>query len=357
MTQKRKRRRASSRTGRDPSSAPSESELYVEFLRHIATVANESESPRQLCGSIFENVCHFTGWGSGMLMEADPATGELVSSGVWYPPKPSSKAEAELRRRVDAFRPTAEGVTLPSQVLRTGKAKWGFLRELLEQREPNSIVSVAHKAGMRTFLAFPVFCGDEIVAELCFVAGTETPPDEAFMGVMQDVSHQVARVTERYRAAEAVRRQADQLRAVNIALARKNAALEEVLASLDDSKRQTGEEIVANVEKVILPMLRSLRPGLSGKRLRVLEQVEASLAELTRPFVSALGREFASLSPTEVRICNHIRAGMLTKQIAQVEGISSGTVSRHREGIRRKLGLAHTGANLTTFLQEFGGQS
>lgn len=210
---------------------------------------------------------------------------------------------------------------------------------------------------MKTLLVFPVFCGGEIVGELCFVAGTETPPDETFLGVMQDVSLQVTRVAERHRAAEALRQQAAKLREANVALARKNAALEEVLSSLDDAKRQTGEEIVANVEKVILPLVRSLRPSLRGKQARVLEQVEASLAELTRPFVAALGREFASLSPTEVRICSHIRAGLVTKQIAQVEGISSGTVNRHREGIRRKLGLTNTGANLTTFLQEYGGQA
>ena len=357
MTQKRSRRGATSRKGRDAGDTRSESELYVEFLRNIASVANESESPRELCADIFRNVCHFTGWGYGTLMEVDAATGELRGTGVWYPPKAASRAEAELRERVDAYIVTADQPNLPGQVLRAGEAKWGSFRELAEQREPNSIAAVAHKAGLKMLLVFPVHCGGQLIAELCFAARVETAPDEEFLGVMRDVSAQISRVAERHRAAEALRRHAAQLREANAALARKNAALEEVLATLDESKRQTGDEVVANVEKVILPMLRSLRPGLSAKQARVLEQVEASLAELTGPFVAALGKEFAALSPTEVRICNHIRAGMLTKQIARVEGISSGTVSRHREGIRRKLGLTHTGANLVTFLQEFGGQA
>ncbi|MHC4984707.1 MAG: LuxR C-terminal-related transcriptional regulator, partial [Planctomycetota bacterium] len=241
--------------------------------------------------------------------------------------------------------------------LKTGKAHWLFVGAAAERDGPDSLPALALAAGMKTVLAFPVLSGDEVVAMLRFAARKEEAPSEAFLGVMKDVSDQIARVSERYRAAEAMRRHADELRETNAALARKNAALEEVLSTLDESKRQAGDEVVANVEKVILPMLRSLRPGLSAKQSRVLGQVEASLAELTGPFVAALGKEFAALSPTEVRICNHIRAGLLTKQIAQVEGISSGTVSRHREGIRRKLGLAHTGANLTTFLQEFGGQA
>ena len=46
-----------------------------------------------------------------------------------------------------------------------------------------------------------------------------------------------------------------------------------------------------------------------------------------------------------------IRNGLSTKEIAQLRCISPATVRRHRENIRRKIGLKNRKANLATYLQ------
>ena len=46
-----------------------------------------------------------------------------------------------------------------------------------------------------------------------------------------------------------------------------------------------------------------------------------------------------------------IRDGMPTKEIAEIRGTSPATISRHREHIRKKLGITNQVINLTTYLQ------
>ena len=57
------------------------------------------------------------------------------------------------------------------------------------------------------------------------------------------------------------------------------------------------------------------------------------------------------LTPAEVAITTMIRNGLSTKEIAQLRCISGATVRRHRENIRRKLGLKNRKVNLVTYLQ------
>ncbi|UCE35779.1 MAG: LuxR family transcriptional regulator, partial [Deltaproteobacteria bacterium] len=46
-----------------------------------------------------------------------------------------------------------------------------------------------------------------------------------------------------------------------------------------------------------------------------------------------------------------IRNGLQTKEIAELCSISLATVNRHREHIRRKLGITNSKRNLLTYLQ------
>ena len=57
------------------------------------------------------------------------------------------------------------------------------------------------------------------------------------------------------------------------------------------------------------------------------------------------------MTPTEIAICNMVRNGMRTKEIARMRGVSEATINRHREKIRSKLKLTNQDVNLVTFLQ------
>ena len=79
--------------------------------------------------------------------------------------------------------------------------------------------------------------------------------------------------------------------------------------------------------------------------------LHTNLEEIASPFVSQLSRSYHSMTPTEIAVCNMIRNGMRTKEIAMMRGVSEATINRHREKIRRKLRITNQGANLATFLQ------
>jgi DNA-binding CsgD family transcriptional regulator len=83
-----------------------------------------------------------------------------------------------------------------------------------------------------------------------------------------------------------------------------------------------------------------------------------SLQEIASPFLTQIARDHMELTPVEIAISTMIRNGLSTKEIAQLRCISSATVRRHRENIRRKLGLRNRKVNLATCLQaSTGGES
>jgi DNA-binding NarL/FixJ family response regulator len=149
---------------------------------------------------------------------------------------------------------------------------------------------------------------------------------------------------------EQVQQQAVALTEANVSLESKNAALRELMAAIQAEKDSVGQDVVSTVAKVILPMLQSHKASLSARQQDVIEQIEQSLAEITSPFIGRLSRELASLTPTELGICNLIRRGLGAKEVARIENISPHTVKTHRHNIRRKLGITGRKVNLHTHL-------
>jgi len=138
-----------------------------------------------------------------------------------------------------------------------------------------------------------------------------------------------------------------------IALENKNIALKEVLKKVHEEKREIATRVQANVEKIIMPIFSILEKNANYNDASVLKLLKKNLEEVTSPFTNAISKEFVSLSPVEIQICNYIKNGFSTKDIAQLRGIAVATVSRHREHIREKLNLKNKNINLVTYLNSF----
>lgn len=144
----------------------------------------------------------------------------------------------------------------------------------------------------------------------------------------------------------------EQLDRQRLSAQQKDIALREVLASMQEEKRDLGRHITKNMETSVLPILQALDATASDSQREYLRLLRANLHELTRPYVGEESQLFDRLSPTESRICQLIREGLETKEIARLEQVSAATVRKHREHIRRKLNLQGKSVNLATWLRK-----
>ena len=135
------------------------------------------------------------------------------------------------------------------------------------------------------------------------------------------------------------------------ALREANAALRAVLTRIGEEKEKIYLDLQANVEKILLPILHELTLQLPKNQRQYAQLLRTNLEDIVSPFINHLSKTHLSLTTTEINICNMIKNGLQTKEIAEIRGVSPGTINRHREHIRRKLKITNSDINLMTYLQ------
>jgi len=169
--------------------------------------------------------------------------------------------------------------------------------------------------------------------------------------LLEAVAEHIAAMAKRIFAEQELQEINKQLTVERQALQEANAALRAVLSRIEEEKRDIQRHIQANVEKVLMPILYALAMEVPKPQRRYVELLRDNLEEITSPFIGQLSQRHQMLTPTEISICNMIRRGLTSKEIAEVRSVSAATVSRHRERIRHKLGLTGRGVNLASYLQ------
>ncbi|MFH2129618.1 MAG: helix-turn-helix transcriptional regulator, partial [bacterium] len=144
-----------------------------------------------------------------------------------------------------------------------------------------------------------------------------------------------------------------QLEVEREALENANITLREILFKVKEEQNTIGRDIHANVDKTIIPILQALNSIAYPDQQKYISLIQKSLEDIVSPFVSQLSRQFMELSASEIQICNMIRNGLSTKEIANLRHNSTATVNRHREHIRKKLGLNNQKINLLTFIHTY----
>jgi len=158
-------------------------------------------------------------------------------------------------------------------------------------------------------------------------------------------------VTKRKLAEEALEAANVELEVERETLKEKNIAMREILNQVDNERKQMVLQVQGNIDKIVVPILRKLLEKSGPIQKDYILLLLSSLAEVTSPFISKLETRYSRLAPREMEICNMIRKGMTSKEIASLLNSAEETVRNQRKNIRRKLGIANDKVNLRTFLQ------
>jgi PAS domain S-box-containing protein len=158
-------------------------------------------------------------------------------------------------------------------------------------------------------------------------------------------------INERRETEKALRESEGRLRERKMALERKNIALGEMIEQIGHEKEHVKNDVVVNVEKLLLPILRKLEGGTTHIESKYIDLLRRTCEELASSFGRKISAENMKLSPREIEICNMIKGGLSGKEIAELLKICFKTVERHRNDIRKKFKLIGKKVNLTTFLR------
>jgi DNA-binding CsgD family transcriptional regulator len=202
-----------------------------------------------------------------------------------------------------------------------------------------------------------IYMYHEVVGECCIVYLEECPPSDEgpFMkeerALLDAIAEQVGTIATRISADLELQETNRQLTLERIALQESNTALRTLMARIEQEKQEIHRDIMMNVEKILMPIMNALTPQLLPAQNKYMELLKTNLQEITSPFISKLSLAYQAITPTENAICNMIRNGVSTKEMAEMRGVSEATINHHREKIRRKLNITNEKVNLATFLQ------
>ncbi len=132
---------------------------------------------------------------------------------------------------------------------------------------------------------------------------------------------------------------------------RKNIALQEVLRQIEHEKEALEKSIQANIDSNLMPALNRMYRAANRIEPIQVKYLMDQLSNIAEPFISKLKSLEAVLTPHEVEICNLIRAGNTTKEVARIMNLSTETIKTHRSRIRRKIGKPLGNKSLNDYLQ------
>ncbi len=167
--------------------------------------------------------------------------------------------------------------------------------------------------------------------------------------LIDGICERLGKIVERTQAEQTLQSSELLLRRQKKALEQKNVALREVLLQIELEKKNIQDNIMANVETLLLPVLEKLK--LQGVPAQYADLLEQNLKDITSSFGARVSSRKFSLTPREIEISDMIKSGLTSKEIASLLRISVQTVEKHRARIRVKLSISNTDSNLAAYLQ------
>jgi len=134
-------------------------------------------------------------------------------------------------------------------------------------------------------------------------------------------------------------------------LNRQYIAMEQLLKHMERDKSKSKDDIFDNLLQISNPFIAKIRQGDRYILMKDLESFEGDLNDLVGKDLDLFAEGVKLLSNREYEVCQLIKEGKTTSEIAGELNISVQTVERHRKSIRKKLRLTNLNINLSVFLR------
>jgi PAS domain S-box-containing protein len=130
-----------------------------------------------------------------------------------------------------------------------------------------------------------------------------------------------------------------------------------MLALIEKEKQDLTQNIKRNLGLVLHPLMDQLRMSATDQQQEVLDLMVKRIGHLEREMgiVNRLEAAGLNLTRRQILICEMIRDGMTSKEIALALNCAPSTINNHRNSIRKKLKLTGKWANLQAFLNSSQG--
>ena len=121
-----------------------------------------------------------------------------------------------------------------------------------------------------------------------------------------------------------------------------NIALTVMLERYELNKKQVEHQILKNLSEKVSPLIERLKKsGLRDSQKNYIDLIETGMREILSPCGPGIGLILARLTATEQTVANLVKQGKTTKEIAAFLQVATGTVNKHRENIRKKIGITN----------------
>jgi PAS domain S-box-containing protein len=146
-----------------------------------------------------------------------------------------------------------------------------------------------------------------------------------------------------------------ELQVRSIKLAETNTALKVLLEQRDEERIAIQKNFIFNVERLVLPYVAELEQTLTRPSDQAyIQTIKSNLVDMISPLLRKLADQYLSLTSKQIQIINLIRQGKLSKEIADIMGVSKSAIDFHRNEIRHKLGIKNKRINLRSYFEAMG---
>jgi DNA-binding CsgD family transcriptional regulator len=131
-----------------------------------------------------------------------------------------------------------------------------------------------------------------------------------------------------------------------------NDALRVLISGIEAQKKSIEKRIAENIQSTVKPILDQLKIEDLPSGIRpLIDSLEKNLDDIASSLCPSTVRYGNLLTFREIRICEMIKSGLSSKEIAKAMQVTTQTIFFHRSNIRKKLGLTGNSDDLATCLK------